>query len=56
MTLNGEASPLHPGSVVEIPAGILHSLKADHGQELEFVIFGTPPMPIDDERAMPRKV
>ena len=48
--------PVRPGTVVVIPAGVLHSLEADPGQELEFVIFGTPPMPIEDERARPRSV
>jgi len=38
-----------------IPAGVLHSLEAGPGQELEFVIFGTPPMVMDDERARPSK-
>ena len=46
---------LRPGAAVVIPAGVLHSLKADEGDTLEFIIFGTPPMPIDDERAKPRK-
>jgi antitoxin component of MazEF toxin-antitoxin module len=41
--------------VAVIPAGVLHSLEAEQGQELEFVIFGTPPMAIEDERARPRR-
>jgi mannose-6-phosphate isomerase-like protein (cupin superfamily) len=41
--------------VVVIPAGVPHSLEAAAGSELEFVIFGTPPMAIEDERARPRK-
>jgi mannose-6-phosphate isomerase-like protein (cupin superfamily) len=52
--LGGELYRLRPGSVVVIPAGVSHSLQADSAQPLEFVIFGTPPMPIDDERARPR--
>jgi len=55
ITLGQETYPLRPGSVAVIPAGILHSLAASVGSELEFVIFGTPPMSIDDERARPRK-
>jgi mannose-6-phosphate isomerase-like protein (cupin superfamily) len=55
ITLNGQSHPLRPGSVVVIPAGVSHALKVDPGQELEFVIFGTPPMPIEDERSRPRK-
>jgi quercetin dioxygenase-like cupin family protein len=41
--------------VAVIPAGVPHSLEAAAGEELEFVIFGTPPISIDDERARPRK-
>lgn len=55
ITLGQEAHPLRPGSVAVIPAGVLHSLEAGPGEELEFVIFGTPLMAMDDERARPRK-
>jgi mannose-6-phosphate isomerase-like protein (cupin superfamily) len=55
VTLGQAAHPLRPGSVAVIPAGVPHSLAADPGHELELVIFGTPPLPIDDERARPRK-
>ena len=54
ITLDKETHPLRPGSVVVIPAGVPHSLEADSGQELEFVIFGTPPMAMDDDRARPK--
>ena len=53
--LGQEVHLLRPGSVAVIPAGLLHSLEAGPGQELEFVIFGTPPISMDDERARPRK-
>ncbi len=53
--LNGEPSRLQPGSVVVIPAGVSHCLEADAGQELEFVIFGWPPLSVEDERAKPRR-
>jgi mannose-6-phosphate isomerase-like protein (cupin superfamily) len=56
ITLDGEVQPLRPGTVAVIPAGVVHSLQADQGQELEFIIFGTPPMPMDDDRAKPRSV
>ncbi|MFW6170778.1 MAG: cupin domain-containing protein [Planctomycetota bacterium] len=56
VTINGETSSVSPGSVAVIPAGAPHGLEATPGEELEFVIFGTPPMPLDDERAKPRKV
>jgi mannose-6-phosphate isomerase-like protein (cupin superfamily) len=55
ITLGQETHPLRPGSVAVIPAGVPHSLEAEPGQQLEFVIFGTPPMSIDDERAKPVK-
>jgi quercetin dioxygenase-like cupin family protein len=54
VTLDGRTNRLRPGSVVVIPAGVSHSLQADPGQELEFVIFGSPPLPVDDEQAKPR--
>jgi mannose-6-phosphate isomerase-like protein (cupin superfamily) len=56
ITLGQETHSLRPGSVAIIPAGVPHSLEASEGEELEFVIFGTPPMAMDDERARPRKV
>ncbi len=52
VVLDHETHPVRPGSIVVIPAGVTHSLQAD--DELEFVIFGTPPIPIDDDRAKPR--
>jgi mannose-6-phosphate isomerase-like protein (cupin superfamily) len=55
ITLGQETHPLRPGSVAVIPAGVLHSLEASAESELEFIIFGTPPMGIDDERARPRR-
>ncbi|MGM0489725.1 MAG: hypothetical protein ACQESR_23575 [Planctomycetota bacterium] len=45
-----------PGSVAVIPAGVPHSLEAAPSEQLELVIFGTPPMSLEDERASPRKV
>ena len=52
--LADEEQTLRPGAVVVIPRGVPHSLEADEGEVLEFVIFGVPPVPIDDERARPR--
>jgi len=42
--------------VAVIPAGVPHSLEAQRGQQLEFVIFGTPPVPMDHELARPTSV
>ncbi len=56
VTLDGKAYPLRPGSVVVIPAGASHDLQVDAEQPLEFVIFGTPPMAVEDERARPRRM
>lgn len=47
--------PVSPGSVAVIPSGLVHSLLSDSEQPLEFIIFGTPPMSIEDERAAPMK-
>ena len=56
ITLDEQTHSLRPGTEAVIPAGVPHSLEADPGQELEFIIFGTPPMAMDDERARPQKV
>lgn len=56
VTLHDETSAVGPGSVAVIPAGLPHSLEAAPGERLEFVIFGTPPLSLEDERASPRKV
>ncbi len=56
ITLDQQTHPLRPGSVAVIPAGVPHSLEAEPGEELEFIIFGTPPMAMDDDRARPEKV
>ena len=59
LSAEGKEFNLRPGAVAVIPRGISHSLKAKEGPEgeskLKFIIFGTPPMAIDDERAAPRK-
>ena len=55
ITLGDDAHPLRPGTVAIIPAGVPHSLEAAPGEELEFIIFGTSPMAMDDERAKPTK-
>jgi mannose-6-phosphate isomerase-like protein (cupin superfamily) len=54
--LDDKPSRLKPGSVVVIPAGVSHALQADPGCELEFVIFGSPPISIDDDRAKARRL
>ena len=55
ITIDGKTSTLRPGAVVVIPRGQRHSLAAEGGDPLEFIIFGMPPMAIDDDRARPRK-
>ncbi len=54
ITLDQQTYPLRPGSVAVIPAGVPHSLIADPGQTLEFIIFGTPPLPMDHPLARPQ--
>jgi hypothetical protein len=39
-----------------VPAGDPRLLESKPGEKLAFVIFGTPPMAMDDERAKPKKV
>jgi len=56
ITLDDQTHAVSPGTVAVVPAGVAHSLEADPGSPLEFIIFGTPAMAIDDERARPKKV
>ena len=51
--LDGKRHLLRPGAVVVIPKGVSHSLSADAGETLEFIIFGTPAMSADDHRFVP---
>ena len=55
ITLGTEEHALRPGAVVVIPAGVPHALQAAPHQQLEFIIFGTPPVAITSEQAKPRK-
>jgi len=55
MRIAGVEYHLRPGAVVVIPAGVPHELCAAATGPLEFVIFGTPPMAIDDPRARPER-
>ncbi len=55
LKVDGEEFRLRPGAVAVIPADAVHSLIADKGASLRFVIFGTPAMSVDDPRFMPRK-
>ena len=54
ISLGAEEHPLRPGAVVIIPAGIPHALQAAPDQNLEFIIFGVPPVAITSDKAMPR--
>jgi mannose-6-phosphate isomerase-like protein (cupin superfamily) len=55
ITIDGTTSAIRPGSVAVIPAGSPHSLQASPGESLEFIIFGTPPLSLEDDRARPQK-
>ncbi|HEY3324770.1 MAG TPA: cupin domain-containing protein [Planctomycetota bacterium] len=55
ITIGSQKFVLRPGAAAVIPAGMAHSLDADAGQVLQFIIFGSPAMSIDDERARPKK-
>ncbi len=54
ITLGAQKHALRPGAAVVIPAGVPHALEAVAGETLEFIIFGTPAVPIGDECARPR--
>ena len=54
ITIEGQASTLRPGAATVIPRGLRHSLKSDGDDPLKFIIFGTPAVAIDDDRARPR--
>lgn len=56
LDLDGARRPLRPGAVAVIPAGTPHALQSDSETPLKFVIFGTPPVPLDDARAAPRAI
>ncbi len=55
MTLDKKTYPVRPGTVAVIPAKTVHSLMSDSKDPLEFIIFGTPPMSIEDDKAKPIK-
>lgn len=55
LTLDEMTYPVRPGAVAVIPAKMVHSLISDTDNPLVFIIIGTPPMSIEDERAMPQK-
>lgn len=55
ITLNEKSFSIRPGSVAVIPRGTIHSIRSESNDLLEFIIFGTPPMFIEDERAKPLK-
>ena len=55
ITLDAKTYPVRPGTVTVIPAGMVHSLLSDTNEPLVFIIIGTPPMSIEDDRAMPQK-
>ena len=55
LTMDTHVHKLRPGAVVNIPAGTVHALESDGDAPLEFIIFGTPPMSIEDDRAKPIK-
>jgi mannose-6-phosphate isomerase-like protein (cupin superfamily) len=54
LTIEGDSFPVSPGAVAVIPSGQVHALVSDSETPLEFIIFGTPPMSIEDERVAPQ--
>ncbi len=55
LTMAHKSHELRPGAVAVVPRGLAHEVEAAEGEVLEFIIFGTPGMSIDDARAEPRK-
>ena len=55
ITLDTKTYPVRPGTVTVIPAGMIHSLSSDTDEPMLFIIIGTPPMSIEDDRAAPQK-
>ena len=55
LTIEQETFAVETGTVAVIPSGKVHALVSDSETALEFIIFGTPPMSIEDARAAPRK-
>jgi mannose-6-phosphate isomerase-like protein (cupin superfamily) len=55
IVIDGKNYRLEPGAVATIPAGMPHRLASDSSAPLEFIIFGTPPMSMDNPRARPMK-
>ncbi len=53
LTLENQTHMLRPGTIVNIPAGVTHDLESSDDTPLEFIIFGSPPMSIEDDRAKP---
>ncbi len=51
--LDGDTWEIEAGAVVYIPAQMPHSLASTSCDPLVFIIFGTPPMSIEDDRARP---
>ena len=54
LNMNNKEYGLRPGAVVVIPAEVHHQMTAAEGERLAFVIFGIPPVSIDDGQARPR--
>lgn len=55
LQINQQTFDLRPGAVAVIPAGFVHALASDTEAPLEFIIFGIPPLDLDDPRAAPQK-
>ncbi len=54
LTLESREYPLRPGAVAVIRRGSEHALQAEGAEPLEFIIFGTPALAVDDPGFRPR--
>lgn len=55
IVMAGGTYELRPGAVAVVPRGVIHEVDAEDDETLEFIIFGTPPMNIDDPKCEPRR-
>ena len=55
LTLGKNVHLLRPGAVAVVPRGLEHELESDTDEPIQFIIFGSPAMSIDDDRAKPQK-
>ena len=51
LEVSGDIHVIHPNEGFHIPAGLAHTLRNEHEQDLEFLVVSTPPSHGDRENA-----